>query len=486
LGGFGRSCCVAAAAALFMIGAGAPLVAPTTAFASSPSSLPTKWSALPSANLGSQDNILTSVSCTAPSKCAAVGFSETGVSTYDTLIETSNGGAWSVVPSDSPGTTRNFLNGVSCASSTSCVAVGTSLSGTVSRALIETFDGTRWTTASNPNPGPQYDVLNGVTCTSATNCVAVGSYNPPGIQEQTLIETFDGTNWSVATSASQPTGNNTLNGVSCPTAAHCTAVGTYRDGDSSATLIESLAGGIWSIVSSPNQGTTGSVLSAVSCATARSCVSVGNYLDDADIFNHSLVETWNGSSWSITPIPGTGTDGEFLAGVSCATTTHCVAVGWSNNNPPATLVESWDGVAWTVTSSPNPQANYDLLNAVSCESAQTCVAVGYDGAATRSEALILSGSEADPPNAPARVIATARSQSASVSWTKPKSNGGAISSYAVTASPGDISVTVPATQTTARVKGLTNGVAYMFTVQATNIAGPSLPSAPSSPITPGR
>jgi hypothetical protein len=74
----------------------------------------------------------------------------------------------------------------------------------------------------------------------------------------------------------------------------------------------------------------------------------------------------------------------------------------------------------------------------------------------------------------------------------PTSNGGlAITSYAVTRDDGDSSTTeIPFTvtdgsATSAAVSGLANGVAYTFTVVATNKAGDSAPSAAmTGPVTP--
>jgi hypothetical protein len=93
------------------------------------------------------------------------------------------------------------------------------------------------------------------------------------------------------------------------------------------------------------------------------------------------------------------------------------------------------------------------------------------------------------PNAPTAVIATAGPGSGqiTVSWTAPTNNGGsAITSYQVTANPAPnggqpaaVTGNPPATQQV--VSGLTNGTSYTFTVHATNTAGDSPESAPSSP-----
>ena len=89
------------------------------------------------------------------------------------------------------------------------------------------------------------------------------------------------------------------------------------------------------------------------------------------------------------------------------------------------------------------------------------------------------------PSAPSGVAATRGDTSATVSWTPPPAtNGSPITSYTVTSTPGGITKTVTASQTTATVTGLTNGTGYRFKVTATNTIGTSPPSAASQPHRP--
>src|SRR6185436_6528451 len=90
------------------------------------------------------------------------------------------------------------------------------------------------------------------------------------------------------------------------------------------------------------------------------------------------------------------------------------------------------------------------------------------------------------PGAPTSPTATAGNTQASVSFTVPASNGGsAITGYTVTSSPaGGVDSHAGTTATTHVVTGLTNGIAYTFTVVETNAAGSSLASDPSNSVTP--
>jgi hypothetical protein len=88
------------------------------------------------------------------------------------------------------------------------------------------------------------------------------------------------------------------------------------------------------------------------------------------------------------------------------------------------------------------------------------------------------------PGAPTGVHAQPANSAATVTWTAPADTGGApITGYTVTVSPGGETMTTTG-EPTLYFMGLTNGVAYTFTVHASNAAGVGPESQPSSPITP--
>jgi hypothetical protein len=90
-----------------------------------------------------------------------------------------------------------------------------------------------------------------------------------------------------------------------------------------------------------------------------------------------------------------------------------------------------------------------------------------------------------PPGIPTSVAVSAGDGSAVVQWVAPDDDGGAtINGYTVTALPGGAAATVSGVARAATVTGLSNGVAYRFTVTASSPTGAGPPSAVSDAVTP--
>lgn len=340
--------------------------------------VPASWSIVPSPNNGTKINDLEGVSCASVTSCTAVGWYRNG-SRHETLIESWDGTSWSIVPSPNKGTGGNKLFGVSCVSASSCMAVGFSHKHSI-KTLTESWDGTSWSIVPSPNEGGNSDILDGVSCTSPTNCVAVG-YNgsPPASNTKTLIESWNGTSWSIVPSPDNGTNSNYLMGVSCLSASSCTAVG-YNTTNLSQfqSVIESWDGTSWSIV--PNDPNGDGDLLGVSCVSASSCTAVGGYGNASNDTNQTLIESWDGTDWQVVPSPNAGTGVNVLYGVSCVSDSACTAVGLyfdTGLNAYQTLVESWDDTSWSVVASPDNGSAYNVLSGVSCVPVGPCTAVGY-------------------------------------------------------------------------------------------------------------
>ena len=107
----------------------------------------------------------------------------------------------------------------------------------------------------------------------------------------------------------------------------------------------------------------------------------------------------------------------------------------------------------------------------------------FNNCSALSPVVTITTSNPGVPGVPVGVSAIAGNAQATVSFSAPVSNGGAaITGYRVTAIPGGFSATGAASPIT--VAGLTNSVAYTFTVQAINSSGLGAASIPSNSVTP--
>ncbi len=377
----------------------------------------TTWTVTPSPSTGSEPSILNGVACGVNSDyCVAVGLEDSGGVTQ-TLIESGIGGTWSVTPN--AGAAGSALNGVSCARDAPfCVAVGWTLEQGTPRALIETsMDEGAWDLASSANVGNAGNVLNGVSCVSNTTCVAVGFDGAPGAT-QSLIETLSGTTWIALASSEKGRGHNVfdgigdniLNAVSCTTANYCVAVGYYYNASHvPQTLVAAPAGPAgfrkWSIPPSANPGAGGSFLNGVSCTTKTNCVAVGSEYNGS--VTQTLAEDTNGKVWSAVLSPSPGTVSNFLTGASCANATRCIGVGGSGAAPtlnqtlvltgspllpgPPTKVEAVAGDASATVSFVGP--SFHGASAIT----------GYTVTATDTTAAANGGQTATGPTSPIHV-----------------------------------------------------------------------------------
>jgi hypothetical protein len=361
------------------------------------------WSIVPSPSPGTStpQDFLFGVSCASLFACTAVGTYVDSNHVNKTLVETWDGESWSVAPSPNlgPASYPNQLDEVSCPSADFCMSVGYSAytvgDHPVYKTLAETWDGERWSLVPSPNEAPadNYETLDDVSCQSEKSCVAVGYFGQgttESAQLTSLAEFWDGNQWSLsATPNGWPSANYTLlQGVSCTSGASCVAVGTATSEPSPTdkTLLEPWNGKTWSMLASPNEGLPGyyNTLYGVSCASPGACTAVGSYgysVNSSTDVNRALVLASTGNQWSIAPSPKGGADDDSaLAGVSCALASDCVAVGYYSGGSSGddTLVESYNGGGWSVVGSPNPGVGDDnYLDGVSCPLVTFCVAVGY-------------------------------------------------------------------------------------------------------------
>lgn len=251
----------------------------------------TAWSVVASPNdTVATNGFLFDVTCVAASRCWAVGRHQIGLlgggfGPSRTLIKGWDGSSWTTVtsPNTSPAH-GNTLAAVSCTSASDCWTVGYHSNGTANQTLTARWDGSSWEIIASPSTSVvEHNFLNGVTCLSVSDCWAVGVID--GGVNQSLILRWDGDSWMLVPSPNTDPGlANVLFGVACQSASRCWAVGYHKAGNPLQTLMQSWDGSTWSLASSPNSspGQT-NTLRAVTCVSASECWTVGNYYNAQSI-----------------------------------------------------------------------------------------------------------------------------------------------------------------------------------------------------------
>ena len=316
------------------------------------------------------------------------------------------------------------LNGVTCSSSTHCVAVGEVVpgdkdsatgdpdgDGRASHTLVESSNEDHWRVTASPDEGKGGAVLSGVSCPTNVRCVAVGYYRPAKFPLQAtsappnypLIETYNGRLWQIAPSPHVPP-NSILVSVSCPIVTMCVAVGSTTSNSTNQTTVESLFaesldGNVWSVMPTSSPPGTSSGLSSVSCSSSSRCVAVGNVApSDHPSATTPLIEAFDGGHWTPAPLPAVAQGRGILYDVACATGGQCTAVGSTeaHRTSGAALVLSSSGTVWNPNAAAMEQHGDISLTAVACPNTTSCVVAGTS----------LASLDASPEKILARVSAT--------------------------------------------------------------------------------
>jgi hypothetical protein len=316
-------------------------------------------SVVPLISLG-DGGYLASISCAAVGDCVAVGEEGQELSQVP-LIETETNGAWTASLAPIPGGLGSFSN-VACPHVGDCVALGVAgVDANQSGASLVTdteVDGT-WTIAAAPMPTTigslPIDQWNGLSCPAIGTCEAVGD----------------------------------VDGVPAPC---ITPLGCGTP----VALIDTLSDGSWSVADTPLPAASSVSLpyaqySAISCAAVGSCMAVGNFVDTNDV-ERGFAEILAGDTWTSSQVPEmAGETTDQLYGVSCPSTSlgTCLTVGSASSSTVSPVVDTYAAGTWSQSLPPVPAgAYYQYLSEISCASPTHCVAVGDLDAGTGAEPMI--------------------------------------------------------------------------------------------------
>src|ERR1700678_1484638 len=227
------------------------------------------------------------------------------------------------------GGTNHALNGDSCPTARSCMAVGDYNLGNGHRGLSELLTGGTWVVKPVPSPAHGQNIFaNEVSCSAVARCLFVGAHWAGRSGADTnLAQAWNGSSWRIVT-ATGPAGSSfsNLNDVACPILSFCLAVGnagrTTREFQDTAYTWRN--GTTWRAVSVPHpRDARSSELAGLSCSSRAYCLAVGDYTSAAGRYL-PFADRWDNGRWRLLTVPAiAGQRQTVLQGVSCPTTAKC-------------------------------------------------------------------------------------------------------------------------------------------------------------------
>jgi hypothetical protein len=245
------------------------------------------------------------------------------------------------------------VKAVSCASANNCSALGTYLDSTTPLPRIEGFTlkevNGSWGTAvrvqlpprTNFNP---YVTISQIECSSTTNCVAIGSYIDSQNATRPLLLSEASGSWSSAKPLTLPSNANayplaSLSEVTCVSAGHCVAIGTYTNRvGATEGLIATQEAGTWGravvmpvpVNAAANPHVFFFGFNGVTCSSIGNCSAGGQYRDRSGNYQGFFVDeangVWQDASEMTMPAGALygGANGGVVA-VSCPSDGNCSA-----------------------------------------------------------------------------------------------------------------------------------------------------------------
>jgi hypothetical protein len=255
-----------------------------------------------------------------------------------------------------------------------------------------------WVEQVHPQASGQDYILYSTLARSKKNVWAVGyHWGTVGgaLEFRSYALHWDGSTWSVSPSIDIESAPSTtfFDGVgAAPEGGDVWAVGWFRrPSEASHTLIERWNGTQWSIVPSPNPSAGGNYLQAVAFASTSEGWAVGDS-QDPSVDQVGLLIRWNGGSWQPMSFPALPfcLKQTYLTGVAARpgrafVTGTCRLAGGSYQG----FVLQWDGAHWKLVIGPDQLPGSTLLNAVTYVNNGEVWAVGSRQFSQSSTALLL-------------------------------------------------------------------------------------------------
>lgn len=247
--------------------------------------------------------------------------------------------------------------------------------------------GTTWMVMPTPNPAGQTvsDIFfTGVSGTSNADVWAVGM-DQIGATRFPLIEHWNGQRWRAVRVPRPANRQSWFNAVLALSPTNAWAVGESTDpqADNSGqrTLIEHWDGTSWTIVPSPNpavNGNSGDVLMGIDGVGPNDLWVTGWAFDEPNQAITLLFEHFDGTVWTVVPPPAG--QNQFGRAITAVASNDVWAVG--DTALERTLAAHWNGRRWRIVPTPSLQdgiAPLNSLTGVTANGPNDVWASGYEG-----------------------------------------------------------------------------------------------------------
>ena len=128
--------------------------------------------------------------------------------------------------------------------------------------------------------------------------------------------------------------------------------------------LRSASAGNWQIIASPNGSRQVNELHGVSALAENDVWAVGVSYNTERTRGSTLIEHWNGSTWSVIPSPNPSSFVNQLNAVAAVSPNDVWAVGIAPTPTNTVLILHWNGATWRVA--PNPTDGIPLTNCGPC------------------------------------------------------------------------------------------------------------------------
>lgn len=280
-----------------------------------------------------------SISCTSPGNCSAVGEYTKASEYHEAFVVSEVNGTWRTAFEVPGSATLNHggngsVDAVSCASPGNCSAVGSMDTTPMGIAFVVNEVNGRWQTAIEVPGVSTIDqggmaVVTSVSCGKAGNCSAGGNYSDTHGGLGAFVVTEVNGIWQTAIKVP---GMTNVNSMSCASAGNCSAGGSNYN---QAALVMNEVNGIWhAAIQVPGTAILdhgqNALVASVSCPSAGNCAAGGNYWYGATAGSF-VVDEVNGTWRAAIQVPGLAAlqqgSGASLNSLSCGAAGRCSAGG---------------------------------------------------------------------------------------------------------------------------------------------------------------